>query len=200
MQVFLCSTHNVTGEKLDALLEKLPPERAALCQKGDGAAHGVGFLLVAHAAKHLDPNADTSRWIIEPGGKPHLPGDTVHFSLSHAGALIAVAVSKTHPVGVDIEKIRPHREGFAARWFSLAEQAEIAAAKDPDVAMTLLWTKKEAAAKKCGTGLRFDLSRIDVAHTASSLLELDGLRYALSLAPAEEIATPIWIELEDLTP
>lgn len=202
MQVFLCSTHNVPWESVARLLEKLPPERAALCQKSPAkaAARAIGFFLVCHAVKQLAPDVDPWHWVLEEGGKPHLQDTPVHFSLSYAEDIVAVAVSRNRPIGLDIEQIHPRKEGFAARWFSPAEQAEIATAKDPDAALITLWTKKEAAAKQSGEGLGFALSRIDVTHAASSFFVANGKRYALSLSPAESIPAPTWVGFGDLTP
>lgn len=92
-------------------------------------------------------------------GKPYLPAHPqLHFSLSHCGGQALVALDAA-PVGVDIEALI-HRDSdvLAAQilapreletWLRLpqAHRAE---------ALTEAWTRKEAALKACGFGLRVD--------------------------------------------
>jgi len=52
-------------------------------------------------------------------GKPRLEGggERLEFNLSHSGALALVAISGEHPVGVDVERVRPRRgQAFHQRW------------------------------------------------------------------------------------
>ena len=195
--IFLCSTAHVPPKSREGLLALLPAERRLRAEKD--LSTGVAYLLARYAIRTVDPGAASAVWEIAPGGKPHLSDDTVHFSLSHTDDLVAVAVSKTHPVGVDIERIRPMRAGFAARWLSEAEQRHVLNAPDGEAALLTLWTKKEAAAKRDGRGLAFRPQKIAVTDTESTVLTVNGVRYALSISPSCEIA-PQWITIEDLLP
>ncbi|WP_063770619.1 4'-phosphopantetheinyl transferase family protein [Streptacidiphilus carbonis] len=90
-----------------------------------------------------------------PHGRPVLAGEqrSLEFSLSHAGALVAIAVAAA-PVGVDVETLPgPGTVADVASALHPAERAEIAAAADPAVAFARLWTRKEAYLKGLGTGL-----------------------------------------------
>jgi 4'-phosphopantetheinyl transferase len=90
-----------------------------------------------------------------PHGRPVLAGERrpLEFSLSHAGALVAVAVAGA-PVGVDAEALpRPDTVADVSTKLHPAERAEIAAADDPAAAFARLWTRKEAYLKGLGTGL-----------------------------------------------
>jgi phosphopantetheinyl transferase len=52
-------------------------------------------------------------------GKPRLEGPSkrLEFNLSHSGEIALVAVSGEHPVGVDVERVRPRRgQAFHQRW------------------------------------------------------------------------------------
>jgi 4'-phosphopantetheinyl transferase len=95
-------------------------------------------------------------------GRPVLadPEIPVHFSLSHGGDLIAVALSKA-PLGVDVEPF-PQRPALAelARVLHPGEQQDLAAVPDTDrpAAFARLWTRKEAYLKALGTGLSRDLA------------------------------------------
>lgn len=95
-------------------------------------------------------------------GKPeladvHLHG--VHFNLSHANELVAVAVADS-PVGVDIE----HRDalidpGTADLVFTDEEKRRCRSNAD----RLRIWTAKEAVIKACGLGMSLPLRRFSVA-------------------------------------
>lgn len=101
----------------------------------------------------------------EPNGKPVLvdaPG--VDINLSHSGAWVAVGLSRSGRLGVDVEAERP--EAF---WREMAASFlspdEIAATLPPGGAQFLkLWTAKEAALKAEGSGLSIAPDRISVEH------------------------------------
>lgn len=94
-------------------------------------------------------------------GKPLLTNyPDIHFNLSHCRHAVAVVLS-SHPVGVDIENIRPYKADLAARIFTREEIAEITDAPNPDIPFTQLWTRKEALVKCTGTGITgFDQLRL----------------------------------------
>jgi len=97
-------------------------------------------------------------------GKPWLPEQPgLHFSLSHCGGQALLALDAA-PVGVDIEaliqrdtevlaqQILAPGELDAWRRLPLAHRVE---------ALTESWTRKEAALKACGFGLRVDPASFD---------------------------------------
>lgn len=188
MQVYVCSICGLTPELLGKFLEALPPARRAraeACRTArDRAACAVGYHLARYAASRILPSPPQGDFGTDVNGKPFWKDSPVHFSLSHSGECVAVAIGKTQPVGVDIEKIRPLRRSFAARWLTTSEQAALDTAADRDTALILLWTAKEAAAKKSGAGLAYRPQNINTADTASLLLSEGGERYALSVSPA----------------
>lgn len=197
MQVYLCSLCDLPQTLLERMEAALPPARrakAAACRKPQArAACAVGYHLVRYATRVLmlpPPKAD---FAIHPSGKPYIPELTLQFNLSHSNGLVALAVSKTQPVGVDIEKIRSLRPGFAERWLTASELADLARAEDRAAALTLLWTAKEAAAKQSGAGLGYRPQEISTADTAGILLAQGEARYALSVSPAAPIS-PIWVD------
>jgi 4'-phosphopantetheinyl transferase len=111
---------------------------------------------------------------IEPGGitfgergrgKPVLAeepiGDGTHFSVSHAGGVIVIAVAD-RPVGVDVELVRPDAwdERMAALVLSPPELSWLAAQPDRDLAFFRCWTRKEAYAKLGDEGLVDGLRRL----------------------------------------
>ncbi|MFA5921348.1 MAG: 4'-phosphopantetheinyl transferase superfamily protein [Methylococcaceae bacterium] len=103
-------------------------------------------------------------------GKPHLAdsltGSGLEFNLSHAANSAVYAFANRTQVGIDIE---PLNKGLAWRQlapivFSAREQAELAEIPEDEKAEAFLrgWTRKEAFAKGCGTGLSLDLNAFDV--------------------------------------
>lgn len=93
--------------------------------------------------------------------------NTLEFNLSHSGDLGLVAVARSVPVGVDIERHDPTRNlgdlaksTFSsrelARWLSLPEAGRTTAFFDT-------WARKEAFVKASGRGIGFGLRRFEVS-------------------------------------
>ena len=80
---------------------------------------------------------------VDTQGKPYFPqAPNLHMSLSHTnqGALVAIA---SHPVGVDIEQIRPIKPHTMER---------VAQTQDVD-AFFAVWVEREATSKCTGYGM-----------------------------------------------
>ncbi|WP_343446685.1 4'-phosphopantetheinyl transferase superfamily protein [Micromonospora schwarzwaldensis] len=118
---------------------------------------------VAHGAlRHLAGQAagvapSELAWRRGRHGKPTPagPGAGPHTSLSYSGALVAVAISRHRPVGVDIEHLPSGRDPvpLAARFFHPAEARHVAAGADAGERarrFTRLWVRKEALVKAAG--------------------------------------------------
>ena len=58
-------------------------------------------------------------------GKPYIPGEPdFHFSISHSGNYLLLAICRTHEIGADLQEIRPVKPGIdavASRFFSRRE-------------------------------------------------------------------------------
>jgi 4'-phosphopantetheinyl transferase len=89
-------------------------------------------------------------------GKPSIPLSHVQFNLSHAGDWAIIAVSRSVPVGVDIERMRPNVE-MAVLLRRLGE-TELPAT-EPELYQA--WTRREAKSKAVG-GALFDKPPGDV--------------------------------------
>ena len=79
-------------------------------------------------------------------------------SIAHTNGLcVAVAGpgNGSRSVGIDVEKVRPLREGFESAAFTASEQALLGSVGDPGRQewMVRFWSAKEAAAKALGRGL-----------------------------------------------
>ena len=117
---------------------------------GRGDAHG----LLAELLKSeygLSPLPETAR---EESGKPFFPGfRALRFNLSHSGPLALCGVGAA-PLGVDLEVLRPRREGLARYALSEAEYDFFRQQGGDWGAFYTLWTLKEAKVKCTGRGLR----------------------------------------------
>ncbi|MFZ4238127.1 4'-phosphopantetheinyl transferase family protein [Streptomyces murinus] len=90
-----------------------------------------------------------------PHGRPALRTSGVHFSLSHSGDLVLVALAGA-PVGVDVEGVATVEAVRSAQCaLHAAEVAELARlpAHERQAAFTRTWVRKEAYLKGLGTGL-----------------------------------------------
>ncbi len=132
----------------------------------------------------------------KPAVKPGLP--QLHFSISHAHGLIAVAISPVAEIGIDLERVTGNRDTSPTldqlthdeqAWLNRHGEAE----RWP--AFLQLWTAKEAVSKATGLGcgLNFHDIEIDVpagrAQCLGGFLDFDrqtieahGATYCLSTA------------------
>lgn len=131
--------------------------------------HGI---LRALLGKYMGPSPLEIGFTYNTTQKPYLaaPKQACYFNISHTQNEFLIAIGDVE-LGVDIEYINPsfaYRE-VASNYFSSAEVAYINASPHPTEAFFLLWTRKEALLKSCGTGIDDDLPAMPA---------LDG-RYAL---------------------
>lgn len=96
-------------------------------------------------------------------GKAHVRGDHVHFNVSHSGDALALAISRSQPLGIDLEhRRRPRRVlELAKRFFAPHEARMLSRLPETErqIAFLRLWTRKEALVKAEGTGLSGGLHR-----------------------------------------
>ncbi len=81
----------------------------------------------------------------------------MEFNLTTSGDLALIAVRLGHPVGVDCERINPHRDmiAIARRLFSADEIEQLQACEplERPQLFTCFWTALEARVKLTGSGL-----------------------------------------------
>lgn len=121
-------------------------------------AYALHRLLLARA---LDCDADEVPIIRDAAGCPRLPGTAYSTSLSHADSGLALAISASGPVGVDME--------WSARAAVLPEIADQLCHPEDrtrmaglpwaewNQALLGLWVRKEAFLKAAGVGLQLDM-------------------------------------------
>lgn len=171
--------------------------REKLTKQKDPAARkqSLGAELLLRAALHdavpERPWPPTIR--VGENGKPAWDVEGLYFNLSHSGDFAACAIADG-PLGLDVQEHCAYREALARRFFSEAEQAEIEAAEDRDLAFGRIWALKESWIKAIGTGLSTPLASFsivgeDKVNAAFWYDFREGCHFALCL-PDAEIATP----------
>lgn len=98
--------------------------------------------------QHLSPDFPFSRMEISRPGKPFVPGNSLHFSISHSFPYVAVAIDE-QPVGIDVQVFQEKISRLKEKFLSPAEQALF---ENGTEQLTLAWTAKEAAFKWFGMG------------------------------------------------
>jgi len=108
-------------------------------------------------ALHLPAGSAEVELVRGEGGKPRLADGGPEFNLSHSGELALVALSAEHPVGVDVEEMRPERDPLALAERALGPEDVLAIrAADPDERDRVfyrLWARHEARLKCLGVGV-----------------------------------------------
>lgn len=94
-----------------------------------------------------------------------------YFNVSHSHGLVAIALSKTSDVGVDLELVRPVKESLK-EFVCSTKEAEFA--KD-NKDFYKVWTAKEALTKCIGTGISI-IKKIP-ALPVNGMKEFEGNRY-----------------------
>lgn len=100
-------------------------------------------------------------------GRPRFPGAAIDYSVSHTEHWVVMAVTGGGLVGVDIEDRRaaPDPDGLARACLTAEERQHFEALPHWERASWLVsaWTRKEAAMKLTGLGLRAPPKRLDVS-------------------------------------
>ena len=125
-------------------------------------------------------------------GRPFLPQwPDLRISFADSNGWSALAFSRTAPIGVDVEFVRPVSWEAMLPMISGAEEAEdirnaAGDAAAPD-AFFRCWTAKEAVLKAEGRGMRGDARRVRLpaayirGQTNSARMEKDGATYQLDV-------------------
>ncbi|MEX2365846.1 MAG: 4'-phosphopantetheinyl transferase superfamily protein [Pseudohongiellaceae bacterium] len=108
-------------------------------------------------------------------GKPRLrnAGTGLHFNVSHARGLIALAVVLEYEIGVDVESVirKTDIDKLAERYFSPQEfrSMEDFNAKQRNERFFDLWTLKESYIKACGQGLTIPLEEFSFSFEGKAI-------------------------------
>jgi len=183
----------VGGAELQRLHSTLSGEEAARARRFVQPGHGDRFVVARGRLRQIlgryaGCEAAAVAFDIAAHGKPSLRAaagapEPVHFNLTHSGDVAAVALCRNAEVGLDIERIRPVREGLARRYFAAEEVDSLEALEEAQrlPAFFRCWTRKEAFLKATGEGIGRGLGSFVVTVRADeepSILSIDGNRAA----------------------
>lgn len=163
-------------------------------------------------ASYLDADPATLQFSYGPNGKPALKSDSsgLQFNLSHSQDRAAVAITRDHEVGVDIEYVRPEfaQETIAEQFFSKQECAALRALPVAHQARAFFdcWTRKEAFVKASGSGLTFGLADFDVSLSSIDHPPIHAIRgdaneagnwTLYSIAPAHNVVLAVALRAKE---
>lgn len=162
-QLYIADIRPLAGREA-ALLPLLSRERrqqAEALRSPEGRLHCIAAGLLLRRVLGVGDGDVT----VNCHGKPALTHrDDLHFSLSHGGDYVVLAVAP-QPLGVDIQPILPQPRTFPVKKvFHDDEQQWLAADPTPE-RLTLLWTRLESTLKASGTG--FDCPERQYSLTAA---------------------------------
>lgn len=119
-------------------------------QELEGYCHTVSEIL-----EILDAPEEIA-YTYDEHGKPDFADKTWHFNLSHSGDYVCL-VTDNHPIGVDIQQMRPLKNlNLAEKYFSKEELAGLKTCADSETqeeCFYRIWVRKEAYAKLTGEGI-----------------------------------------------
>jgi phosphopantetheinyl transferase len=122
-------------------------------------------------------------------GKPHVSGPfdaDLRVSVAHKEDVAVARVAVGADVGIDVERIEPRTDGFAAIAFTDAERS-LRSGGGADEWLTRVWSAKEAVAKQLGTGLEGNPRRFEVKEVA-------GERLLVGMTDPNDPTAPVWVE------
>jgi len=173
--------------------------------------------LLRHILSLYEQNISPLEWRFKTNsyGKPHISNtgltSPLYFNLSHTENMVALAVSRSEKIGIDVEWMcrGGNRElQLAEKYFSPLERRELNALPEAERKERFfsLWTLKEAYIKACGKGLSIplDVFSFSISGQRLSIDFTDNYQddpkswsfwqflpyrdYSLSLAKAETVA------------
>ena len=165
----LASEHD--SSQLTKLLDQVEREQAvsfAFDVDRNRYVHSHGILRLV-LARYAGCEARELRFQRDVKQKPHLRQDggisDLHFSLSHTDKCALIAVRRSWPVGVDIERLRILQDVrvLGSRWFTRSENQWLANLSGAALqeAFFDLWTHREAVIKALGTDLETGLRGLE---------------------------------------
>lgn len=128
------------------LIEPLPEGEGSQRERERALAYDVLCRLLGEEHPRLEH---------DDKGAPYLPEHPdLWVSISHCRTAVAVAVSPSGRVGIDVECRRKIGDGLMERVCTEDELAAMRSAEDSVMAFLQLWTCKEAVLKMRGTGIQ----------------------------------------------
>lgn len=170
---------------LDAALAEISPQRRdqALKFKNEQGLRlcVLAYQLLKQGLREEYGITENPIFTYNEHGKPSIVGHPeIFFNLSHCKEAAACVLSD-HPVGIDVESIRPFKDSLARYTMNDEELQQIQTVENPNAAFIRLWTMKEAALKLIGTGISNDLKTV-LDTTRYKYTTVERQRYIYTIA------------------
>lgn len=149
---------NISGEARLAIWHITEPETFFLDSVRDmyNISHPqkrLQHLAGRYLLRHLDPTFPIDQLQVSTNGKPYLPQEEYHFSISHCREYAAAILSKTQPAGIDLEIMSPKLDRLSHKFMNEHEGKFLSSPLLERLEwLTLLWSCKEAMFKWYGKG------------------------------------------------
>ena len=130
----------------------------------DRRLHLMARWMCRTVLSRYEPEIEAFQWQFQPNihGKPEVTGPKnmdgiLHFNITHTEGVVVMAVSRSGPVGVDVERVgRPMDYlGMSRRFFAEIEAEAVRNGSEAERSELFyrIWTLKEAYVKAIGKGL-----------------------------------------------
>jgi phosphopantetheinyl transferase len=120
----------------------------------------------------LDPHFPFDSVVNPPQGKPFLPSGIPDFSITHTNFISGAILSKTHAVGIDLERISERILKVESRFLHPEELSMLHVSSTDRVSMlTLMWSVKETVFKcfgKAAIDFSNDIRIVSIAEDLST--------------------------------
>lgn len=103
-------------------------------------------------------------------GKPIIENAGLHFNISHSNDMVVVAICKKASLGIDIQLEKRFSSKLLPKVFTDSEQEAFKTSPNQSSFFFDIWSKKEAAVKATGKGIKTGLSSFSVL---KNKIELD---------------------------
>ena len=160
----------------EAAAQRAARQRIAANRDALLASYALQRLWIAHTLGRAPADVEILR---DDKGRPHLADARLHTSLSHADGRVALALTATGPVGVDLEPAaRAHdMHELEERVTHPGERPGLPAGPAARArALLEIWVRKEALLKAAGIGLELEMDRFAAPEAVA--LPLPGVKFA----------------------
>lgn len=193
----------ILDKNLISLLSKERQDSLSVCKNENNIIHSMyAELLLKYGLSKfygISEKLEISRF---EGGKPYLVGHpSIDFNISHTSGMVMCGITDNGKIGVDVDHIRKVHKNVALKVYNEAEINYINEIEECyENRFFEIWTKKEAYTKYLGTGLRNNLTDINMLSKEHSndLLFWNEEQFFFSVYSDSEKSKPLMITVEEL--
>ena len=163
--IWVADPTNMSPTLVSGLTPTEQQRRSRLVQAADKDRFTAGAVLLRHLVAHATGIAPYAVRVDRrcgrcdgPHGKPTVVGQQVEVSVSHSERVVAVALTSSSPVGIDVEWMQSRDTTDLAR-VSLTPDEPLSDTRD----FYRYWCRKEAVTKATGDGLQISPREVVVS-------------------------------------